>query len=66
MPPHSAVRPRHLYVHVPFCARRCAYCDFSIAVRSAVPVDEYVDAVRRELDIRFPAGEAWELDTLYF
>lgn len=66
MPPHSAVRPRHLYVHVPFCARRCAYCDFSIAVRSAVPVDEYVDAVRRELDIRFAAEEAWELDTLYF
>lgn len=35
-------------------------------MRSAVPVNEYVDAVRRELDIRFPADEAWELDTLYF
>jgi oxygen-independent coproporphyrinogen-3 oxidase len=31
-----------------------------------VPVDEYIDAVARELTIRFPAGEPWLLDTLYF
>ncbi len=58
--------PRHLYIHVPFCARRCSYCDFSIAVRPVVPVDEYVAAVARELDLRYPAGGRWELDTLYF
>src|SRR2546428_1213164 len=39
----------HLYLHVPFCARRCSYCDFSIAVRKRVPAAEYVDAVLREL-----------------
>jgi oxygen-independent coproporphyrinogen-3 oxidase len=37
--------PRHVYLHVPFCARRCSYCDFSIAVRRAVPVDEYLAAL---------------------
>ena len=39
----------HIYVHVPFCGRRCSYCDFSIAVRRTVPVARYVDNVIREL-----------------
>ena len=42
---------RHLYVHVPFCQRRCSYCDFSIAVRKRIPAQEYVEAVLRELDL---------------
>jgi oxygen-independent coproporphyrinogen-3 oxidase len=42
---------RHLYVHIPFCVRRCSYCDFSIAVRKRVPGSEYVHAVLRELEL---------------
>lgn len=60
------MNPAHLYVHVPFCARRCLYCDFAIAVRRHVPVDEFVGAIDRELSLRFPSGEPWTLDTLYF
>lgn len=59
---------RHLYLHVPFCARRCSYCDFSIAVRKQIPAMQYVDAVLRELDL-LDAAEREEgsagLDTLY-
>ncbi len=40
---------RHLYVHVPFCQRRCSYCDFSIAVRRRIPARAYVDTVLEEL-----------------
>jgi putative oxygen-independent coproporphyrinogen III oxidase len=59
------VHPRHVYVHVPFCARRCSYCDFSIAVRTRVPVDEYLSALGAELALRYPAGGPWEVDTIY-
>ena len=61
------MRPRHVYVHVPFCARRCSYCDFSIAIRRAVPWEAFAGAVSREVELRFPGdGLPWEADTLYF
>ena len=49
--PHAVIllRMRHVYLHVPFCRRRCTYCDFSIAVRKRIPAREYVDAVVQEL-----------------
>jgi oxygen-independent coproporphyrinogen III oxidase len=47
------VRPvgavRHLYVHVPFCAHRCGYCDFVTLVGRREEHAGYVDAVLREL-----------------
>ncbi|MDQ3696944.1 MAG: radical SAM family heme chaperone HemW [Gemmatimonadota bacterium] len=58
--------PRHIYVHVPFCARRCSYCDFAIAVRRAVPVDEYLDALSREWSLQSSDGGPWTADTVYF
>ncbi|HVS60644.1 MAG TPA: radical SAM family heme chaperone HemW [Gemmatimonadaceae bacterium] len=57
------MQPSHLYIHVPFCARRCSYCDFSIAVRSSTPVDEYTTALRAELELG--AVEGATLDTVY-
>ena len=59
----------HLYVHVPFCARRCSYCDFAIAVRREVPSDAYVDAVLREWSL-WQSDPVWalsaEVRTVYF
>ncbi|MEP6765167.1 MAG: radical SAM family heme chaperone HemW [Gemmatimonadaceae bacterium] len=57
---------RNCYVHVPFCARRCSYCDFAIAVRRNVPVAEYVAALIAEWTLRELSSSATQLDTLYF
>jgi len=59
----------HLYIHVPFCARRCSYCDFAIAVRREVPSRKFVDAVLSEWRgwQREPAwNESPSLATIYF
>jgi oxygen-independent coproporphyrinogen-3 oxidase len=59
----------HLYFHVPFCARRCSYCDFAIAVRRVVPSADYVATVLREWAAR-QDHPAWALSgtvaTVYF
>ncbi len=54
-----------LYVHVPFCRRRCPYCDFTFAVVREVPGVAYVRAVLTELDGRAPPFAAQPLRTLY-
>src|SRR5829696_9555954 len=59
----------HLYIHVPFCARRCSYCDFAIAVRRAVPARTFVGAVLQEWHDwqRHPIwAESGEVRTVYF
>ncbi len=59
----------HLYIHVPFCARRCSYCDFAIAVRRDTPSADFRAAVLREWEGWLEAP-AWEdsprMDTIYF
>jgi len=43
--------PLSLYVHIPWCVRKCPYCDFnSHAVREPIDQDGYIDALLRDLD----------------
>ncbi|MGZ5958031.1 MAG: radical SAM family heme chaperone HemW [Myxococcaceae bacterium] len=48
-----------LYVHFPYCLRRCPYCDFTIAVARRVPGSRYADAVLAELRLRLEQRPAW-------
>ncbi len=55
-----------VYIHVPFCRRKCPYCDFAITVSSRPPVAEYHEMVRRELGSRAHEAEARTLRSVYF
>ncbi len=52
-----------LYIHVPFCARKCPYCDFYSCSYTKIAADAYVKAVCRNLDA-LPSG--LDVDTVYF
>src|SRR5258707_4997076 len=40
---------KHLYIHIPFCHRRCAYCDFNTYANMEDRMEAYVDALCAEL-----------------
>jgi oxygen-independent coproporphyrinogen-3 oxidase len=60
----SLAPPRALYVHVPFCVRKCRYCDFYSRPLDAGAASEYVEAAIRELRAGTPLLAA-PLATVY-
>ena len=55
---------RHLYLHLPFCAYRCGYCDFVTLVGRRGDHDAYAAAVLSELELERPLL-ATELETIF-
>lgn len=53
-----------LYLHIPFCIRKCAYCDFvSFADHTSMP--DYLAALRREMELRAAEGCFSSFDTVF-
>jgi putative oxygen-independent coproporphyrinogen III oxidase len=55
-----------VYVHIPFCAHRCDYCDFATWTDRAHLIEEYVDACVADLDRRVAAGEIEDATSVFF
>jgi len=53
-------------VHVPFCARRCSYCDFSTGQLSAAAVERYLAAIAIEAGLRAPAAGDLAFSSVFF
>ena len=51
----QATPPLSLYIHIPWCVRKCPYCDFnSHEARGELPEQVYVDALVRDLELALP------------
>ncbi len=59
-------RPLGLYLHIPFCKSKCAYCDFYSLPRHEKKMDAYVAALIRHLEEVAPQAEQHTVDTVYF
>jgi putative oxygen-independent coproporphyrinogen III oxidase len=64
----SVVEPSlALYVHMPWCVRKCPYCDFnSHQLKSAAPDSSYIDALIRDFDLELPSVSGRRIDTVFF
>ncbi|MDU9389565.1 radical SAM family heme chaperone HemW [Pseudomonas sp. zfem002] len=59
--------PLALYIHIPWCVRKCPYCDFNSHTASAeLPEDAYVDALLADLDQELPAVYGRPISTIFF
>ncbi len=57
-------RELELYIHIPFCVRKCAYCDFLSAPASQETMRAYVDVLCREIR-EFPRADQYEVSTVF-
>lgn len=58
--------PLALYVHLPWCVRKCPYCDFnSHEQRSALPEREYVEALLQDLEAQLPTVWGRRLESVF-
>ena len=57
--------PVGIYVHFPYCAVRCPYCDFAVSTERPIPQERYTRAVLEELTLRADAFRGLEARSLY-
>ena len=66
-PPRLALPPLALYVHLPWCVRKCPYCDFnSHAVTGEIPTDLYVQALLSDLENDLPLVWGRTVHSVFF
>lgn len=59
--------PLSLYVHMPWCVRKCPYCDFnSHAVKNDLPADQYINALVADLERELPQVWGRTVHSIYF
>jgi len=59
-------RPLGLYIHIPFCVKKCAYCDFLSFASDDATKEQYVNALCEEIRANKENAEEYTVETVYF
>lgn len=54
-----------VYLHIPFCVKKCDYCDFLSGPASKQQQKEYVEALKREIQYEAPAYQSFQIKTIF-
>ncbi len=58
--------PLALYIHIPWCVRKCPYCDFNSHAASEIPEDAYIDSLTRDLEEALPQIWGRTIHSVFF
>ena len=58
--------PLSLYIHIPWCVKKCPYCDFNSHAASEVPEAAYIDALARDLELALPQIWGRKIRSIFF
>lgn len=54
-----------IYIHIPFCVKKCDYCDFLSAPANAQTIERYVKALKNEIEINSEKMKGYLVDTIF-
>lgn len=65
--PLLTLPPLSLYVHIPWCVKKCPYCDFnSHTANNQLPEEEYLQALIQDLELELPYMQGRKLSSIFF
>ncbi|MGO9445045.1 MAG: radical SAM family heme chaperone HemW [Thiobacillaceae bacterium] len=62
----TAPLPLTLYIHLPWCLRKCPYCDFNSHAISTIPESDYIDALTCDLESALPQIWGRKIRSIFF
>lgn len=57
--------PLALYIHIPWCEKKCPYCDFNSHVSTHIPESDYIDALLRDAENELPYVQGREVESIF-
>ena len=59
------MKTRGLYIHIPFCSKKCGYCDFTSFAVNGDQIDDYLSYLEKEFSLYRSSGSIEDIETIF-